>query len=369
MQITSIEIANLNVALKHPISTPLGALDAARNVVVKIITDSGIFGWGEASPFAPITGDSQESNHIAAQQLARLLLGRDPLAIEVRMAEINAFTTGEPSVRSAFDMALYDIAAKAAGLPLYRFLGGERREIRTDLTIGIQSRVEDTLALADKTLAAGFNAIKLKVGRPGLVDVDHVAAVRELAGPDVAIKIDSNQGWDFPTAVANLRAMQDLGVEYSEQPLAAWDIGGLARLRDRVNLPICADESLFTHCDALKLLVAGAADYLNIKLGKAGGIHMGLRINAIAEAAGASCMIGCFAESRLGMSAAAHLAMARPNIRFLDLDTAYQFAVDPVGGGVRYDDTIGGLMHLPDTPGHGAEIDERHLQRLCRIAV
>ena len=277
------------------------------------------------------------------------------------MGEINGATVGDPSIRSAFDMALYDIAAKAAGMPLYQFLGGERRGIRTDLTIGMQDSVEKTVEKAQAILDAGFDAIKLKVGRPGLADVAHVKAVRELIGPDVALKMDSNQGWDYPTAVANINAMAALDVQYSEQPLAVWDYDNMARLRDKVDLPICADESLFDDKDALKILKLGAADYLNIKLGKAGGIHMGLKVNAIAEAGGCKCMIGCFGESRLGLSAAAHLAMARPNITFLDLDSAYHFKSDPVIGGVAYDQTIGGLLLLPDTIGHGAEIDEEYL--------
>ena len=361
MNIQSIEIYRLNVEFLHPIRIPLGVLKDAQNVVIKIVTDTGIFGWGEASPFAPITGDSQESNYITAQQLARLIKGKDALAIDARMVEINGFTVGEPSIRSAFDMALYDIAAKAAKMPLYQFLGGERREIRTDVTIGWQDTVEQTVACAQAILDDGFDAIKMKVGRPGLQDVPHVKAVRDLAGPNVAIKIDSNQGWDYQAAVANIVAMKELILEYSEQPLKAWDYEGHARLRAKVDLPICADESVFTDKDALKLIKQGAADYFNIKLGKAGGIHTGLKINAIAQANGSKCMIGCFGESRLGLSASAHLAMARPNICFLDLDSAYAFKTDPVIGGMTYDKTIGGLIHLSDAPGLGAEINPEYL--------
>ncbi len=369
MNIVKIDISKLNVAITNPIRVPLGVINAAHNVVVKIITESGIYGWGEASPFAPITGDSQERNYVTAKELAAMIKGKDALAIEARMGEINASTVGEPSIRSAFDMALYDIAAKAANMPLYRLLGGERREIRTDLTIGIQDTVEETRTQAQQVLDAGFNAIKMKVGRQGLEDVAHVKAVRELAGPNIAIKMDSNQGWDYPTAVANINAMKPLNLQYSEQPLAVWDYDGLARLRDKVDLPICADESIFDDKDALKLIKRGAADYLNIKLGKAGGIHTGLKINAIAEAAGVKCMIGCFAESRLSLSAATHLAIARPNISFIDLDSCYHFKDDPVIGGVTFDDKIGGLLHLPETNGHGAEIDKNTLDNESRITV
>jgi len=361
MKIERIEINTLNVPFKHAIRVPIGILDAAQNVVIKITTEDGTYGWGEASPFAPITGDSQKSNLAMAQDLAKLILGKNALSVDVRMAEINRYTVGETSIKSAFDMALYDIAAKAAQMPLYQFLGGEKHEIRTDITIGMQTTIEDTLARVQEMLDAGFDAIKLKVGRPGLEDVKHVSAVRDLCGPDVHIKIDSNQGWDLPTAIANINAMHPLKLDYSEQPLPAWNYDGLANLRTQVPLPICADESVFDHRDALKLINQKAVDYLNIKLGKSGGIRNALKINSIAESAGMKCMIGCFAESRLGLSAAAHLAMARPNIHFLDLDCAYGFKSDPIKGGMAYDTEKGGVIHLPDVPGHGAEVDPEQL--------
>ena len=368
MKIAHVDIYKLDIPFCLPLKVSIGTIVAAENVVIKITTDTGLVGWGEASPFAPITGDSPNSNYQTAQQLAQLIIGKDPLAIEARMREINSFTVGDSSIRSGFDMALYDLAAKAANMPLYQFLGGtlladgQPRVLRTDMTIGIQDTVEETVKEAKAILDAGFDAIKLKVGRAGLEDVAHVAAVRELAGPDIAIKMDSNQGWDYPTAVANINAMKPLDLQYSEQPLAVWDFDNLARLRDKVDLPICADESVFTDKDALKLVKAGAADYLNIKLGKSGGIHTALRINAIAEAAGCKCMIGCFAESRLALSAAAHLAVAKPNITFLDLDSAFMFKDDPVVGGITYDKTTGGLIHMPTELGHGASYDERYLK-------
>jgi len=362
MKISHIDVYKFNIELTHPTVVPIGVLDAANNVVVRITTDSGIQGWGEASPFAPITGDTQESNFVNARLLALTINGKDPLAVEARMQEINAATVGEPSLRSAFDMALYDILGQAAGLPLYALLGGELRPLRTDITIGMQETVAKTLEMLEECMAMGFDEVKMKVGRPGLADVEHVAAVRKQVGPDVAIKVDSNQGWDYPTAVANLRAMEPYRLEYSEQPLAVWDYENLRRLRDKVDTPICADESVFNDKDALKLVSMGAVDYLNIKLGKSGGIAMALRIEAIARAAGAKCMIGCFAESRLALTAAAHLACARPNITFLDLDSAYILKTDPVAGGIIYDKEIGGGIKLPDRPGLGASIKDDFLE-------
>jgi len=362
MIITQVDIHTLNVPLTKPLKVAIGGIDSAHNIAIKITTDTGIVGWGEASPCAYIVGDTQQTNYQTAQQLARLILGKDPTAIEDRMRDINNNIVSESSIRAAFDMALYDIAANLANMPLYQFLGGAQRPLRTDLTIGMQDTVEQTVAIAQDILDRNFNAIKMKVGRPGLQDVAHVKAVRELAGPDIDIKIDSNQGWDYPTAVANIRAMEPLRLQYSEQPLAVWDYDNMARLRDKVDLPICADESVFDDKDALKLIKLGAADYLNIKLGKSGGIHTALKINAIAEAAGHKCMIGAFAESRLALGAAAHVALARPNIVFLDLDSAYDFTQDPVQGGIVYDQGgVGGSIHVPETIGHGAVFDEAAL--------
>lgn len=362
MIIQTIDIYRVNIELTRPSVVSIGILDAARNIIIRITTDTGLQGWGEASAFSPITGDSQDSNFAVAPVLGQQLLNKDPLALEQRLRELNAATVGESSLRSAFDMALYDILAQAAGLPLYRLLGGERRTLLTDKTISMKPTVEETLEELDEFLAMGFTEVKMKVGRGGLEDLGHVAAVRERGGADLPIRIDSNQGWDYPTAVANLNAMQAFDVQYSEQPLAHWDHRNLKRLRQKVSIPLCADESVFDDRDAFKLLSEGAVDYLNIKLGKSGGINTALRIEAIARSAGSKCMLGCFAETRLALTAAAHLACARPNIHFLDLDSAFILKQDPVEGGIRYDAQAAGKIELPDEPGIGARISESFLK-------
>ena len=362
MKISKVDVYKFSIPLRHTVVVPIGVLDTADNVLIRVTTDTGIEGWGEASPFAPITGETQESCYRHAGPLSKAIVGKDPTAVEARMAEIRACTVGDSSLRSAFDMALYDILGKCANLPLYRLLGGEKRSLHTDFTIGLQDTVAQTLERFAEGVAGGLNEVKLKVGRPGLLDVEHVAAVRQQAGADVTIKVDANQGWDYPTAVANLRAMEPYAVLYAEQPLAAWDTENLRRLRDKVAIPICADESMFDDKDALALVVRGTVDYLNIKLGKSGGIATALRIESIGRAAGCACMIGCFAESRLGLSAAAHLACARPNITFVDLDSALNLDGDPVQGGMVYDWTNAGRITLPDAPGLGASISEDFLR-------
>ena len=162
------------------------------------------------------------------------------------------------------------------------------------------------------------------------------------------------------------RARIDPSSPCCEQPIARWNLDGFRRLRERVSIPIMADESVFDHHDAFKLTAGGCCDYLNIKLAKSAGIHTALKINAVAEACGVACMVGCMMETRLGLTAAAHLVSARPNIRYADLDGHLQLKEDPIVGGASWD---GGTITLPDEPGIGAEVDPTFLERCERSVV
>ncbi|MBO0931753.1 mandelate racemase/muconate lactonizing enzyme family protein [Fibrella aquatilis] len=353
MKITGVTLYQYNIPLKAPITISLGTIDAARNMLVQIDTDEGLAGWGEGSPFWMIVGETQASGLAAAQDMARLLLGRDPLDIEGCMAAIVRYLPGHPTTRSAFDMALYDLAAKRANMPLYQYLGGGNRTLVTDETIYLNDpeRMADD---ARRIEANGGEAIKIKVGTTAQADLDRLAMIRQAIRYETPIRLDANQGWDVPTARAVLGAIGDWNVQYCEQPLRRHDIAGLRSLRQSVNVPIMADESVFDATDALRLVRDEAVDYLNIKLSKSGGIYEALKINAVAEAAGMACMIGCMSESRLALTANAHFASAKQNVRFCDLDACFEHATDPVLGGIVYD---GYLITLPDTPGIGAEID------------
>lgn len=364
MKITKIELYKMNLPIKYPIKTAVGVVSFnTENVLVKIYTDSDIYGLGEASPFSQITGDTQGSNLSVGQNISKLILNKNPLEIEDRMKEINRFIAGEPSIRSAFDMALYDILGKVANLPVFRLLGGSNRKLVTDCTIGWQDTVEETVDRAQDLVQQGFNELKFKTGRAGMIDVDYIKAVREAVGPDILIKIDSNQGWDVAQTISNAIALEPYNLRYIEQPIPVWDFQGFREIRSKIKTPLCADESVFNDKDAFKLCAIGAVDYLNIKLGKAGGIHMGLKINAIAESYGAKCMIGCFTESRLGLTAAAHLVLARPNIVFLDLDSALIIDEDPIIGGMEYGEKNKSFITVGDKPGLGAELKEEYLQK------
>ena len=359
LKITSIDIYKSDIELKEPFRIAIMEITAAHNLFVKINTNEGIYGIGETSPMWMITGDTQSISFSGALDLAKLLLGKDPLNIEERMREINGFIVKNSSLKSAFDIALYDLLGKAAGLPLYAVLGGGRRFFWTDNTVGLGSpvyMVEKAIEIKEQ----GFRALKVKLGTTLKEDVERVTKIRKAVGDDLPMRLDANQGWDYKTAVRILQAVEPMEIEYCEQPVAYWDLENMHRIRQNTTIGIMADESLFDHHDAFKLASMGCCDFFNIKLAKTGGIHTALKINSIAEAAGIPCMLGCMMETRVGLSAAGHLAYARPNIYDADLDSSFQLKEDPVIGGVKYE--VGDMI-LPDTPGHGADVDPDFLKK------
>jgi L-alanine-DL-glutamate epimerase-like enolase superfamily enzyme len=358
LRITGVDIYKARIPMVEPFRISLGLISESSNLFVRIRSSAGSDGWGEATPISQITGDTEAINAAAAADLARVVLGKDPLDIDGRVKDMAGFLAFNTAVRAAFDVALHDLAAKVAGLPLYAFLHGGKRRLRTDVTIGIDEP-EVMAKKAAKLKATGVPAIKVKLGTTADEDVIRIQSIRKAIGDELPLRVDANQGWDLPTAVTVLRRLESSGIEYCEQPIAHWDLDNLRRLRTRVSIPIMADESVFDHRDAFKLTAGGCCDYLNLKLAKSGGIHTALKINAVAEACGARCMLGCMMETRLGLTAAAHLVSARPNIRYADLDGHFQLKEDPIVGGAHWD---GGAITLPDVPGIGAEVDPAFLE-------
>jgi L-alanine-DL-glutamate epimerase-like enolase superfamily enzyme len=365
LKITGIDIYKSDIPLKEPFRIAIMEIESSQSLFIKIDTNRDIYGMGEANPTWSITGETQAIDLAGAEDLAKLLLGKDPLDIESRMKEIDRFLVRNSTLRSGFDMALYDISGKAAGLPLYALIGGGKRSFWTDNTIGIA----DADSMAGKALGykqKGFKAIKVKLGTTAARDIERIRKIREAVGDEIPIRIDANQGWDYRTAVTVLRALEPMGIEYCEQPIAFWDYENMRRIRQNTSVAIMADESLFDHHDAFKLAAMGCCDYFNIKLAKSGGIHTALKINAVAEASGIPCMVGCMMETRLGLTAAAHLVSARPNVHYADLDGYLSLSEDPVLGGAEYD--VGGIT-IPEQPGHGADVDPAFLQRCEHLTI
>jgi L-alanine-DL-glutamate epimerase-like enolase superfamily enzyme len=331
----------------------------ATNVVVRIHSDDGLRGTGECAPFVYIAGETQETVYALAGNIAKILIGKDPYAIEDRLSQIDRAVKGNFTMKSAFDMALYDLLAQRAGMPLYRIFGGSNlREIHTDMTISIgypEKVAADALAFKKE----GFPALKVKLGTTRLEDVARIRAIRDAVGPDYPLRIDANQGWDANTAVSTLKALEPYGIEHCEEPIPSWNTRDLAKVREFSPIPVMADESVFDHHDAFRLAAMGACDYFNIKLSKSGGISNALKIISVAESSGIKCQVGCMSESRFALTALMHLVQAREAIVHFDMDSALMLAADPVTGGIKYEGK--GRWTLGEAPGIGADFDESYL--------
>jgi len=363
--IKAIKIYKLDIPLKDIFTIATMSLDKAQNVLIEIVTSEGISGWGEASSLRSIVGETQRINIAAAKELEQILVGKNPLAINALVQEMDAHLPHNTTMKSAVDMALFDIAAQVAGLPLYAFLGGHQREMETDLTIGIGDPEE----AGDKALAIrsmGFRIIKVKLGLDFNEDYRRLMNIRKAVGREPALRVDANQAWDRMSAVRNLGAFKEFDIEFCEQPCRAQDHQGMRFVSHRSDIPIMADESLFSMHDALNIIQQDAAPYFNLKLTKSGGINNVRKIAHVAEAGHRPCMMGCMSESRLGITSAAHFAMSHRIIRFFDLDSFCEHAENPMVGGAEIKN---GMIAVPDQPGIGAHPDPDYMKHLDEVKV
>lgn len=367
LTIQTIELYKLSIPLIEPFITSLGTDEAAENVIVKIITKEGITGFGECSPYMPINGESQASCFITGQYFARVLKGKNPLDIEACIALMDTIIYANTSIKSAFDMALYDIASQHAGVPLYKFLGGDNKKIIiTDYTVSI-GEPEKMAADAIKIKDQGYPAIKIKLGKNGKKDVERIRAIRKAVGNEIPLRIDANQGWKVKEAINTLNALHEFDIQHCEEPIARWKFMQLKKVKKNSPIPIMADECCGDEHDAQRLIKLGACDYFNIKLGKSGGIFKGLKMARMAEAASIHLQVGAMLESRLAMTAFAHFALCSPNIVHYDFDTALMFSEDPVTGGIVYEKN--GVVKVPEVAGLGATVDDSWLKRMEKVII
>ena len=362
-----IGLYKFSIPLKEPFITSLGQEDVAQNVLVKITTTEGLTGFGECSPYMQINGESVDTCFAVGQYFASAFKGKDPLCIEERILEMDRIIYGNSSIKSAFDMALYDIASQYAGQPLYKFLGGENNKtIITDYTVSIGEPAK-MAADALKIKQQGYPAIKIKLGKHGETDVKRIKAIREAVGNEIPLRIDANQGWGVEEAITTLKALAEFGIQHCEEPIARWKYMLLPRVKKESPVPIMADECCGDEHDAERLISIGACDYMNIKLGKSGGIFKALQMVKMAEAANIHLQVGAFLESRLAMTAFAHFALCSPVIEHYDFDTALMFSEDPVTGGISYE--ANGVVKVPTTVGLGAVVNNDWLEKMEKVVL
>ncbi len=365
MRIISTDIYRFSIPME-PFTIATGTMNHAQNTLIRIHTDAGFYGIGECSAFPMIVGETQETCLAMAKEFALLLKGCDPLDIPGCLQLLHDFTAGNGTIKSAFDMALYDIAAKNANVPLYQFLGGSPRRVETDITIGIAA--PDLMAeKAIEFQQSGAGVLKVKLGKNAREDVTRIQQIRKAVGDEITIRIDANQGWSFEDAVYALGEMGKYNIEFCEQPMRTWYDDLLPELRRQSPVKIMADESVYNHHDARKQITSHSCDYINIKFAKSGGIHEAKKILDLTAIRGMPCMMGGMLESRIALSAKLHFVYASPNITFYDMDTCkLGHLEDPCVGGVTYN---GYVLQLPDAIGIGADADDHFLKNCERFTV
>lgn len=339
MKIQSIETFYVAVPLTKPFKTALRTVTTAYSIVVKVTTEEGRVGFGEAPPTHVITGDSLESIRYAINEvISPQVIGLSLLEKELIFQRIHKAIVRNSSAKAAVDMAIFDLLGQYAKLPLYQYLGGYRNKLITDFTVSVNDPIE-MAEDAYRYVGQGFQTLKVKVGIGTIQeDINRIQAIRKRVGKEIKIRLDANQGWNAKEAVRAIGTMEDAGlnIEFVEQPVSSDDIEGLKYVTERTITPIMADESVFSVYDAKRVLDMRAADMINIKLMKSGGIHQAIKINALAEASGVICMVGSMIETKLGITAAAHFAASQPNVQFYDFDAPLMLAEDIVTGGVIY---------------------------------
>lgn len=356
MRIIDMKIEPFRIQLKHPFTVAFATQDYSENYLVKIITDEGLYGLGEAAPFAYVTGETNAAVYDALKLFRQGLIGMDPLDIEGAHCLMDRLIKDNTSAKAAVDIALYDIKGKIMNAPLYKVLGGSNNKVITDITIGIDTPENMAKEAYERVHKDGFSIIKVKAGKNPADDIKALKLIREAVGNNVRLRVDANQGYNLNSATRTLREFEKIGVEAVEQCLPWWNLDDSKILRSKVDMEIMLDESIHSPIDAAKACKIDAADILNIKLMKCGGLFNAEKINAIAEANQVRCMVGCMLEGKIGITAGASLVAAKNNITEADCDS-FMFAVDPemgMKGGFTIEN---GVFTLSDKPGLGIDFD------------
>ena len=352
MKITEVRLGKLSVPLRVPFKTALRTVNSVEDVIVELRTDTGAVGYGEAPPTGAVTGDTTGAIIGAIQDhIAKSILGRDVDDFEDLLQTVQKCIVKNTSAKAAVDIALWDLYGQLYGIPVYKLMGGARKHIVTDITISVNDP-EEMARDAVSAVERGYDCLKVKVGANPTLDVARLAAVRQAVGNDVCIRIDANQAWQPKEAVRILNQMQERGLalEFVEQPVKAHDLAGMKYVTERSYVPVLADESVFSPEDALKIMQMGAADMVNIKLMKCGGLYNALKIVSAAEVYGVECMIGCMLEAKISVNAAVELACAKKIITRIDLDGPVLCSEDPIIGGAVFNEKN---ITVSDGPGLG----------------
>jgi len=355
MRITNVTVTQADIPFKQPFVVWRGGIETKRHVFVRIETDTGLIGWGEAPPFlyyAPETAADVAS--MVSEFMAEELIGRDPRDVR-GIAEHFVMLDGHEFAKCAVETALWDLLGQSAGLPLYRLLGGAVRPNVPLVTVLHTSTPDEMAREAKEWVGRGFRRLKLKIGFGPDQDEAMVAKVREAVGPSVLIRVDAEEHYTTKEALIIGLRLERYGLELISQPVARSDWEGMALLRSRLTIPVLADEGMHSPVDVLTCVRAGAADLVNIKVVKSGGVLPSLEMGAMCRAAHYPIVIGSMIEAGIGSLLGAHVATVLPGVTSAELCGPLLFTETLLNRPLRIE---GGALWLDETPGLGAAVDE-----------
>ena len=364
-EIVKIELIPIELPLIEPFVISYGTAAGVESVLVRITDRAGNTGWGEGTPDETVTGENRSTLLRDLQEIAVPgMLGFDARRRDFATAELERLLPNAPTARCAIDIALHDLAGRKAGLPLWALLGGSKSTLQISRVVSMREP-ERMAADALKHVQDGFATVKLKVGQKDAVetDIERVRQVRAAVGPDIGIKIDVNQGWvDAETAAPAMIAMQEFAPDYIEQPVSQHDLLALAEARRRSGARTMVDEACHGPADMLRVVELGAADLVNIKLMKTGGLYSALAVDAIARAAGIASQIGTMVESSIASAAGLHFAASRGNVQTVEMGGPIMLAEDIGDTRSWYEART---ISVPDAPGLGISVDTGRVRQFA----
>lgn len=363
MKITKVEAFTADIPYKKPFVINGGPSHVGEHVLTRVHTDEGIIGYGEGAPMVSYSDETQKDIlYGVLDYLAPMVVGMDPFDLEEIHHRMDVVLPGHHFAKASIDLALYDIMGKHLNLPAHALLGGKVRDrIPMAWVVGIGTIAEMVEEAVSHVKTYGFGTVKLKIGREPHKDLDVVREVRAALGPRVKIRVDANQGYDVATAIKTLRKMEQYDLELVEQPVARWNLLGMAEVAAALDTPIEADESMFGLHDAMTLIRLRAADIINIKIMKPCGLYGSKKVAAAAEGAGLTCLVGSMVEFGPGTAAGLHFAAAHRVVAH---------ACEPVGGFLFQGDVVeedfslsavvDGCLPVPQGPGLGVTLKPQY---------
>lgn len=340
----------MQLPLKKPFITSIRRVEAIDDVVLELHSDEGLVGYGAAAPTVAITGESKPNIiETIEKSILPLIIGKelDTSLLEV----IQNCCIKHSSAKACVDIALYDLFSQEAKQPLYVYLGGKKRDLRTCITISLN----DTQEMVQNSIEAyqnGFKELKIKLGSDITHSIETVKSIHKNV-PDAKLILDANQAWDINSAKEIIDALNDLPIVLIEQPLKKDELQQMAELTKESKYPILADESVFNIDEAKKIVALKGCDMINIKLMKCGGLLEAQKIIRYAEEQEIKCMIGSMLENPISVAAAAHFALSSDAITLLDLDAPILAEFNPIDNVFHYEKD---LISLTEKPGLGIEM-------------